>query len=234
MKSAPALPTVDFSLLTNLKDRMDAFTVEFDKFFIAGREQLRKEKNDFAAGMAEDSSQQKALIQAIEKTKIDQHELLEVMQNERAEVQEVRASISEYSKKQESLSGHKELLEGQISEVEEILAKKRAAMHIKRQELASQHAKNRPELQAWESQLGLRIETAGTDLLRFTFTRVDEKDPDRPCRMIVDVSGPDYDVTECSPSLPAMESMLTELNSSRDFSAFLKVTRQAFKSACRI
>jgi kinetochore protein Spc25 len=208
---------------------MAKFTQELDQIFIARREEVRRGPVEFTAEMAEDRNQQRNIHQAMERAKADHQEALATMQNERAEVEEVRASITEYSAKRSSLSSHREALEQQIAEVEEVLAKKRAAMSVKRQELVAQHAKNKPELQAWESQLGLQIDSAGIDMLRFTFTRVDKNDEKKPYMMVVDVRTHEYAVAECVPALPRMTALLADLNESRDFSGFLKAVRQAFK-----
>lgn len=224
-----ALPTVDFDMITDLKARMSAFTTRFDQFILAGREQLRKERNEYVAGMAEDRLTQRAHLQSIEQTKLEQQELDAALRTEKTEVQEMSDSINEYSTKKSLMNELKESLGRQVEETQEVMAKKREALAHQRHHLALQNAKNRPELSAWETQLGLEIDAAGTDLLRFTYTHINDGDSAAPHFFIINLSSSTYHVEECHPALPTMEDEVMDLNKTRDFSTFLKNVRRDFK-----
>lgn len=226
------LPSVDFEALADLKVRMTAFTSRFDQFIAAGREQLRRERNDFTAGMVEDRITQRSTAQAIEQTRTAQLELETTLRAEAGEVREIESSIAEFSDKRAVMLDAKASLERQIRDAREVMARKREVMADRRRVLALQNVRNRPELLAWESQLGLEIASAGTDLLRFTFTHVDGRDAGASHAFVMDLASPTYVVQECHPAVPAMAmaTALEQLNRTRDFSVFLKQVRKAFKS----
>lgn len=229
MSTTMALPAVDFESMTNLRARMTAFTSRFDQFILAGREQLRRERNEYVAGMAEDRLTQRAQAQAIEQTKEEQKLLAETLKQEAAEVAEVESSIADYSAKHADMLEWKAALERQITDAQSVRTKKKEVIAGRRRQLEGQNARNRPELTAWETQLGLKIDTAGEDRLRFTYTHINDKDPAMPHFFIVDLTSSTYRVEECHPTLSNMDSALTDLNRTRDFSAFLKRVRQDFK-----
>lgn len=224
-----ALPAVDFNMMADLKTRMKAFTTRFDQFILAGREQLRKEHDAYVAGMAEDRSTQRAHQQAIERTREEQAALEDTLTQEREEVEAVQANIDEFSTKRAAMVTLRTSLEAQVQAAQDVLTKRREAVAARRLDLARQNAQNRPELDAWETQLGLKIDAAGTDKLRFTYTHVNDRDAATPHFFIVNLADPVYAVDECHPALPDLDRLVADLNRTRDFSTFLKRTRQAFK-----
>ncbi|CCG81003.1 Putative uncharacterized protein [Taphrina deformans PYCC 5710] len=207
MTSTMPLPSIDFDNLAQLKSRMSAFTTRFDQFIIAGREQLRKERDEFATGMAEDRLLQRTNQQAIEATLREQKELEATLQNEKLEVHDMQASIEDYSAKRNKMIEYKDALEQQTQGVQEIMNKKREVMAAKRHDLTIQNVKNKPELQTWETQLGMRIESAGTDMLRFEFSRINDRDINMPHSFVIDLATSMYAVTECQPQLSTMQAI---------------------------
>lgn len=233
MTTIMPLPAIDFEMLADLKSKMSAFTTRFDQFILAGREQLRKETNDFAAGMAEDRLTQKAHLQAIEQIKQEQAAIEETLQVEREEVAEIEAHITEYSSKHDAIYQLKESLEEQIREANGQLEAKRTRIAGEKHELSLQRSKNRPELEAWQDHLGLKIDVAEANKLRFTYTNIGP-DSQRPHSITMDVSTSTYAITDCHPELPQTDALLLELNRTRDFSSFLKQVRREFKGVVAV
>mmetsp|Transcript_13008 Transcript_13008/g.47535 ORF Transcript_13008/g.47535 Transcript_13008/m.47535 type:complete len:229 (-) Transcript_13008:1664-2350(-) len=82
----------------------------------------------------------------------------------------------------------------------------------------------------YEDRLGLRFAHAINDELQVIFTQIDPKDPSRQFCFSVRVhdSGV-YDVTQCEPKVDGIAEMVETLNSSNNFSNFVKAMRKKFK-----
>jgi Chromosome segregation protein Spc25 len=63
---------------------------------------------------------------------------------------------------------------------------------IERRALAAQASKNRPELSFWEEHLAMKLEGVKEDVLRISFTYINETDWTTECSFIVDLSERDY------------------------------------------
>lgn len=81
--------------------------------------------------------------------------------------------------------------------------------------------------------MGLTFEKAEDDRLRVVFTQLDPDAPERRFTFTVLVTDKDvYEVTECTPPVPALEGLVSQLNASNDFSGFVQMMRRAFKAVC--
>ena len=100
-----------------------------------------------------------------------------------------------------------------------------------RNNLTTLSTQNTPELNFWESSLGLRIEGAGVpDHLKIVFTHVDERDWEREFSFVVSLEGREYLVVMCRPKLKEewVGGVVERLNGSRGFGGFLKEMRGGF------
>lgn len=216
-------------MILDLKSRMSNFTTRFDQFIALGREQMRKERNNHLAGLTEDRLTQRAHLQSIEKIKQDQIQLEAALEAEKAEVKEIEESIQDYSSKRAVIRDLKGDLEERLRDIQGAMSRKRQVIAQECQAISAQNAKNRPELGIWESQLGLQIETAGIDLLQFKFTKIEDRNPQESYYFVIDLATSTYDMRECQPPLPCINTLLAELNATRDFGKFLKQMRAGFK-----
>ncbi len=195
------LPVLDFGM-ADLKSRMAQFTVRFDTFVLSGRERLLQGKLEFAASMAEDRMTQKSHSKSLEQYKQIELDCAASMVKERAEVEQVQSSISVFSAKKQMMAEQQALLEIQVEQIKVLLQKKRELRSQQRQKLAEQNAKNAPELKFWETHLGMKIEAAGTDRLKFIFNNIDENDWNTEFHFIVDISQREYERNlTCFPDL---------------------------------
>ena len=88
----------------------------------------------------------------------------------------------------------------------------------------------RESVAAYGERLGLTFSQTEDEKLTFVFTQIDERFPHEEFCVNVHVSDErKYEVTECSPEIADMESMLEKLNTDSDFSAFIRATRRAFR-----
>lgn len=89
-----------------------------------------------------------------------------------------------------------------------------------------------PELNFWETTLGLHIEGVKDDVLRFVFTNIDPSNYTRPFSCTLDLSEQEYKVVKCSPELSTdvLNPIIKSLNISRNVCLFLKQMWKAFKT----
>ncbi len=152
---------------------------------------------------------------------------------EKAEMQEAISSLTQ--QRDERLT-HRDTLRSQINEIQKTISARREAQLKHRRYLDGQSRYNEPELDFWESYLGLRIEGLGKDdRLKFVYTNVDEREWDREAWFELDTSERDYKVQEIRPKVEREEvdRVVERLNESRDLAGFLKGMRELFVEACK-
>ena len=79
--------------------------------------------------------------------------------------------------------------------------------------------------------LGLDFEKINDDKLRLVFTQIDAMDPERQFAFNVRITETDvYEVDGCDPAVPGLAAIVKELNERNDFSRFVQLMRQRFRS----
>jgi kinetochore protein Spc25 len=153
--------------------------------------------------------------------------------HEKAEMQEAIGTLT--VQRDERLT-HRDALRAQIAEVQKSISARREAQLKHRRYLDGQSRYNEPELEFWESYLGLRIEGLGkADRLKFVYTNVCEREWDREAWFELDTSEREYNVSEYRPKVESeeVERVLDRLNETRDLAAFLKGMRELFVEALK-
>ncbi|KAF9583059.1 kinetochore-associated Ndc80 complex subunit spc25 [Lunasporangiospora selenospora] len=154
--------------------------------------------------------------------------LAKTLKKEKEEASNMTKSVQSLSDRQEEMKQAKQALETQVATLRREVIAKREAKIAQKKALDEQVLKNKPELATYEAILALRIDHIG-----FVFTRIDEQDWDREFSITVDVSRQEFLVSDCTPTLPELPSLLRQLNETRDFYGFLKHARQGFKELAR-
>lgn len=155
---------------------------------------------------------------------------------ESAETEEMKSAISTLSTQRDERLAHRDALKSQIAEVQKAITARREAQLRHRRYLDGQSRYNEPELDFWESYLGLRIEGLGqADRLKFVYTNVCEREWEREAWFELDTSEREYKVLEYRPKVERddVEGVLERLNETRDLAAFLKGMRELFVEALK-
>lgn len=86
-------------------------------------------------------------------------------------------------------------------------------------------------LETYSRLLGLRIEARKPNIIRFSFTNIDPRHPERVYQIDIDISGEDFVVVALAPDLGSNLLLLVEheLNDHRSVGKFLKTVRNLFK-----
>ena len=148
-----------------------------------------------------------------------------------AETAEMESAIAAITHQRDAHAQHRERLRSEIASYNKQIAQRRAAQAQHAKELAEHSKLNVPEMDFWETYLGLRIEGAGqVDRLKFVFPHVDERDWEREAWFELDTERRDYRVVSCRPKVEEgeVEACVDRLNESRDLKIFLRSMREAF------
>ncbi|KAF2645876.1 hypothetical protein P280DRAFT_503910 [Massarina eburnea CBS 473.64] len=227
---ADQLPSINFGF-DDLRSRMNMFTARFDDFIEKGRRRVLEERNTFRMNVAEVQEDQRMRKRDIEILELKQSQHSSTLAKESAETTEMHAAIATLTMQRDERLTHRDALRSQISEVQKAITARREAQLKHRRYLDGQSRYNEPELEFWESYLGLRIEGLGkADRLKFVYTNVCEREWDREAWFELDTTERDYKVEDARPKLERdeVDRVLERLNETRDLAAFLKGMRELF------
>ncbi|KAF2188382.1 hypothetical protein K469DRAFT_566504 [Zopfia rhizophila CBS 207.26] len=232
---ADSLPSIDFGF-DELRTRMNQFTARFDEFIEKGRKRVLEERNQFRMNVAETEEDQRMKKRDIEILTVKQTQHSQTLAKESAETAEMHSAISQLTTQRDERLSHRDALKSQIAEVQKAISARREAQLKHRRYLDGQARYNEPELEFWESYLGLRIEGVGQcDRLKFVYTNVCEREWEREAWFELDTSEREYRVLEYRPKVEREEvdRVLERLNETRDLAAFLKGMRELFVEALK-
>ena len=153
-----------------------------------------------------------------------------------SETAEMESAIATISHQRDIRAQHRDRLHSEIASYNKQIAQRKAAQAQYAKELEEHSKLNIPELDFWETYLGLRIEGAGqVDRLKFVFSHVDERDWEREGWFELDTERRDYRVVNTRPKLEdsEIEACVDRLNESRDLGPFLRGMREVFVRAMR-
>ncbi|KAF1846741.1 uncharacterized protein K460DRAFT_285247 [Cucurbitaria berberidis CBS 394.84] len=232
---ADQLPSINFGF-DDLRSRMNQFTARFDAFIENGRRRVLEERNQFRMNVAELHEDQRMRRRDIEILELKQTQHSQTVSKESQETSEMQEAISALTLQRDERLAHRDTLRAQIAEVQKSISARREAQLKHRRYLDGQSRYNEPELDFWESYLGMRIEGLGKDdRLKFVYTNVDEREWDREAWFELDTSERDYKVLEVRPKVEREEidRVIERLNETRDLASFLKGMRELFVGACK-
>jgi kinetochore protein Spc25 len=172
----------------------------------------------------------------IEILQLKQTQHTSTLSKESAETSEMHAAISTLTTQRDERLAHRDALRAQIAEVQKSVSARREAQLKHRRYLDGQSRYNEPELEFWETYLGLRIEGLGkADRLKFVYTNVCEREWEREAWFELDTSEREYKVDQFRPKVEkeGVERVLERLNETRDLAGFLKGMRELFVEALK-
>ncbi|KAF9904317.1 kinetochore-associated Ndc80 complex subunit spc25 [Linnemannia zychae] len=226
--SAPILPTPQFD-----SDELLARATTFETEVSSAIQRMKSKIIDNTEQWVRESAEAREYDREVQdemKVAVAQETALKAaLQKEREEVHSITKNIQQLSVQLEDMNQTRSLHETQLDLLrKEVKAKREAKIALKKA-LDEQVLKNKPELASYESFLSMRIIGVKVDHIGFVFTRISEQDWEREYTITLDVSQHEFSVSDCSPALPELPSLLRYLNETRDFYGFLKKVRQAFK-----
>lgn len=227
MLATSSFRTVDARMISELKIQMLSFTTRFDKYIAAGRELITREREEHIEALAEDDIDKQTIAHSIQSVKQERESLSATRELEALEVVEMETSIVEYESKLSTLVDAKCTLQKRLDEMQTALAQKYEKIKQHRIEQLLQNEVNHSQTHLYEAQLGLRFKAVGTRIWKFMFEHLSATNPGASCSITLCLS-PDYQVRECDPMLPSLDTLIARLNRHRIPHLFLKEIREEF------
>ncbi|KAH8827298.1 chromosome segregation protein Spc25-domain-containing protein [Flagelloscypha sp. PMI_526] len=220
-------PVIDLKL-THVENSMESF-----------RNALKHHKNRTMAQVTERRALQtqekkkneekcQAIRTEIEQCKLDEIQLLETLSSEQKDRKEAELAVSGLKRELGTLRERLEEIDKEIAQLRSYNTNLSKDRGRESNTLHQRASSIQPEVQFCEEALSLSIEGLSNHNLLFTFTNVDESDPEREFSLVLDVSGDDYRVPTSNPLLAPLQSIVTNLNETRNLAAFLIHVRRAF------
>ncbi|KAI1309952.1 kinetochore-associated Ndc80 complex subunit spc25 [Mortierella claussenii] len=228
VSSAPTLPTPQIDN-EELSARAATFINEFNLSIQKIKTKIAENTEQWVQDTAEARESDREIREAMKIAIAEEVALAKALKKEKEEANNMSRAIQQLSERNEDMSQIRASLEVQVAVLRRELKAKREAKIAQKKALDEQVLKNKPELASFESILAMRIVGVKEDHIGFVFTRINELDWDQEFSVTVDVSQHDFAVSDCSPALPELSSLLRYLNDTRDFYGFLKRARKAFK-----
>ncbi|KAF6227723.1 hypothetical protein HO173_012053 [Letharia columbiana] len=227
---ADSLPAITFGF-DDLRERMARFTDRFDEFIARGRRQVLEERNQFCINVAELQEDQRMKHKDIEILAQKSSHHAAALSAQEVETAEMQSAIAAIIQQRDSHAQHRDRLKSEIGSYKKQIAARRSAQQAYAKEIDAQSRLNVPELDFWETYLGLSIEGAGqVDRLKFVFSNLDERDWEKEAWFELDTERREYRVIGCRPKVEEweVETCVERLNESRDLGAFLRGMREVF------
>ena len=152
------------------------------------------------------------------------------------ETAEMESAIVSITSQRDAHATHRDSLRTEIKTIQKQIAQRQAAQSAHARDMDAQARLNLPELDFWETYLGLRIDGAGkADRLKFVFNCVDEREWEREAWFELDTEKREYGVVTVKPKVEEglVEVCVDRLNESRDLGQFLKRMREIFVKAMK-
>ncbi|KAF2222891.1 hypothetical protein BDZ85DRAFT_198681 [Elsinoe ampelina] len=230
---ADTLPSIDFNF-ADLRERMALFTAKFDDFIERGRKRVLEERNAFRLNVTELQESQRSHKHTLENLHESAAVHADTLEKEAEERAELQASIDELAQEKQAATTHRDGLLVQIKELQEVIRVRREAQTQSKRALEAQARQNGPEVRFWEQILGLRMEGAGGERIRFCFCCVDDRDSRKEMGFVLDMGQRSYWVVEADGLDEGdVEGVVDRLNDGGELRAFLKEMRSLFVQACR-
>ncbi|KAI9334835.1 chromosome segregation protein Spc25-domain-containing protein [Zopfochytrium polystomum] len=158
-----------------------------------------------------------------------------VVEAERREEADMESVVESLSEKRALKERDRAELEEKVKSLEEEVRSRRAKLEQTIRKREEEAARSVPEMLLYEEKLAMKIVGLKVGVLRFVFTHINKNNWNEEFAFVVDVSGGSktYQIIECTPRLPTLDSLVKFLNDTRDFFRFLKEIRKEFVEFCR-
>lgn len=225
--TTPPLPVPQFDS-EELTARMQIFTNELNSCIQRIKSRIADGTEQWVQETSELQAMDRSLREELKVAQVQEQAVVKTLKKEKEEASVISKEVQQLTDTHDEVSETKQALMAQVNQLRKEVKAKREAKIAEKKALDEQVLKNRPELATFESVLAVRIVGVKEDHIGFVFTRISEQDWEKEFTVTVDVSHHDFQVSECSPNLPDLDTHLQYLNDTRDFYGFLKRIRKAF------
>lgn len=214
-----------------VESRLEELSDKFNNFIANQKTEIIKSKEDYTNRLKQLRNEHKEISKSLQSLAQREADLNKVIEREVQDSNTSQSRLNELKIKEKTLLEERKSLEKSVAELQEKVNHRREELSNLKLNQEKQAEINLPEILVYENLLGFKIEGLKDDILKLVFKNIDSNDPQRQFFLVLNVSDHLYKIEETTPSLPEtdLNTLLEEFNSSRDFTKFLKNTRNSFK-----
>ncbi|KAI8082240.1 chromosome segregation protein Spc25-domain-containing protein [Thamnidium elegans] len=141
----------------------------------------------------------------------------------------ISLELSNYKVESETVSKESEKLQALVDQKLELLEEKKAENISKKASTLENDRRDKAELMACVKYTQLDMSTEKENHVKFSFKSISQVDTEKVFYFVLYLSESSiFQVTECQPEIPEMDSLLAEVNLDRDIYSFVKRMRRSF------
>ncbi|KZT42863.1 hypothetical protein SISSUDRAFT_1015463 [Sistotremastrum suecicum HHB10207 ss-3] len=191
-------------------------------------DEITRRRDQHALLLKKEAEKRKAMEQEVVDCKVKEIELMKLLEQEQAERRDAESAVTALKRQLNAVRDKCASVDVEIEQYKANILTLRSEKMKERKILEKHASKTTPQVKALERRLHFTVEGVQKDMLLLRFTHIDPSDDTREFSIVIDISNPEYKVPTMTPSLPALPSLLAELNETRAFYIFIKRVRQAF------
>eukprot|EP00897_Mesotaenium_endlicherianum_P008153 jgi/Mesen1/7366/ME000381S06596 len=221
----------DISLI-DLKNELTAMRAGFDGWANARLHALETTQKRYSEGLEDAHGKARMLRREEDEHKEAAANLQRVLDKQQEVLdklsRELKALEAEESSWPPQIADLQELVRQESQHNEEEMAEVEDTEKVKRKKADALLS----ALGMYRKHLGLQFEHSAKDRLRLVFVNIDPLDPAREFSFVLHVTtnSSEYSVIECTPQISDMQALVAEVNSTNDFSGFVRSVRRKFRS----
>ncbi|KAG8944797.1 hypothetical protein FRC04_001535 [Tulasnella sp. 424] len=205
------------------------FMMALQNHIAKAKEEIKARKETHTKRQQEDEERKKEMEREIEECAAKEVKMIEQVKRERAEVAELEAHVLSLEKQQANTTENFHRKEEEIEELKKDIFRRKGVLSRDKEVLETHARRTAREAKELQDALGWTIEGVQKDMLLFRFTHIDPAEPEKEFNIVLDVSSRTYRVTSSTPLLGTLPTLLEELNETRQFYAFVRRLREAFR-----
>ena len=212
-------------------------------------ERSKRSLNELCTSVLEEAdaniAEHKSFMEKAEQKKVALRKKIDEYRTEASKIKGDLVTVKALEKKLEEES---ENLDSQYRQMPERLSELRRKEEVARRKLAQlstevmKHSKETNQMNndltygiiAFKKRLGLDFQRLGANRLKLSFTQIDPRNHSLVFSFSIHVDETDrYNMIDCSPFVSGTDELLATLNSSNDFSEFVRAMRCKFRALCK-
>ncbi|GAA5813402.1 hypothetical protein MFLAVUS_006880 [Mucor flavus] len=217
-------------LCSDIDETLNTFRLlqkSFTENLVKERHELEEAEESFDEQFTQLSEIKNALIKKIElkSNTINEYE------KKLAESKELSSALelSNYKVESETLSKENDKLQALVDQRLAILEAKKAENILKKASTLENERRDKIELMACVKYTQLDMSTEKENHVKFSFKSISQVDPEKVFYFVLYLSESSiFQVTECRPEIPELDSLVAEVNIDRDIYSFVKRMRRSF------
>lgn len=223
---ATASTAADLLQFNELQAEMDKFLNKFEHWIAAKKDHIAKCHSEHRLRLLALSASIDGVREQIEQCHRQDDECRQRQAKDEQALAESQHAAEEVHIQLDTVRDVEQKLAAEVKQHRSLLGKHESRRAAKERELTERQQVHQPQIDFFERHLGLRMVGERDQSMRFVFTRIDPRQPDREYSFVMGVGGAQYEVTECQPPLSGMPKLVKQLNEDRDFYGFIKRVRQ--------